>query len=176
MLYAIRDAHQSHGRFSMCVTRSTPRTVPHPPPHPHGKSHPPSAFLPFLLFFFFSLFFNADRCRTTSAEKGFFRSSSPPCPCMQATFLRDATRPPLEPRKPGKRGGGRASPKLHAASFLSTANASRDTFQDRHPRPPLFLFLSLIQHGMARRMPSPVVRSLVCLVKRRTGNRNASPS
>lgn len=50
-------------------------------------------------------------------------------------------------------GGGRASSKLHAASLhpLQTYRAIR--LKIAHPRPPLFLFFSLIQHGMARRMP-----------------------
>lgn len=98
-----------------------------------------------------------------SAEKRIFSPSSrPPCPCMQATYiLRDVLRalPPLESCKPGKR-WRRACipPRIACRILLSTANVSRDTFvKIAHPRPPLFLFFSLIQHGMARRMPSPVL-------------------
>jgi len=128
---------------------------------PH-KEFPPR--FPFFFSFFSFLSFLNGLLQDDLSRKRIFPPSLPPCPCMQINFARcDAS---LETCKPGKQGEGLSE--LHAASILSTANVSRDTFQNLQSRPPLFLFLSF-SFSMERTTNALHCSITSCLEKRRMG-------
>lgn len=129
-----------------------------------GLSHTPRRIAPSFPLLFFPFFsFSSPRTvtgRPREPGEDLFALSPfppPPSPMHASNILRDVTRPAFgvaQARQARRR--ARISESACRILLYPLQNViSRDTFQNRHPRPPLFLFFSLIQHGMARRMIPP---------------------